>query len=293
MGYPISNETLTYYKNFLKKASPVTPSFHVVLGSGFGQALSGLSPEWILKDQILFSDIPNMISTTVADHKGSFVVYYNEKLNRAIQFQTGRIHGYEGHSAQTVVTPVMLARLAQIESFILTNAAGGLLPHMHAGDAMVITDHVNLTGQNPLIGTNPTSPLTQLEIGPRFTDMGNCYHKAWQSQIRKILNQLGHNTTEGVYLGLLGPSFETHAEVRLFASWGLGAVGMSTVWEAIALKHSGAKIAGISLISNLGAGLSSQSLNHEDIVQTCRLSAHTIVQSIDRFIKEVLTNEKN
>jgi purine-nucleoside phosphorylase len=196
----------------------------------------------------------------------------------------GRIHGYEGHSAKTVVQSVMLPRLCGVKNFILTNAAGGLLKNQVPGGAMIIEDHVNLTGQNPLIGPNPTD-FKGAEIGPRFPDMGNCYLPKWREALKIELQKNQVQVTQGTYLGLLGPNFETHAEIKLFASWGMGAVGMSTVWESIALKHSGANLAAISLISNLGAGLTDSPLDHESIVETCRLSAGKILNAILNFIE--------
>lgn len=280
----LNSDSLRAYDNFLKKIGASTPHVHVVLGSGFGEALITLNPEWNFMGEIGFSEIPGLVSSTVQDHKGAYRVYFNNRLNKTIQFQMGRIHGYEGHSSQTVIKPVLLPRLSGVSRFILTNAAGGLDKNMNPGDAMIITDHVNLTGHNPLIGENPKD-TNNTPLGPRFPDMGNCYSTQNKNSFKKSLLHTGCQVHEGVYLGLLGPSFETHAEVKLFASWGLGAVGMSTVWETITLKHSGAQVMGLSLISNLGAGLSAQALDHESIVETCRKSASQIVNGIVHFIE--------
>jgi len=279
----LSAKSLELYQERLKSKSLPLPDFHVVLGSGFGEALNSISSQWSLKDEIPFTEIPGLVGSTVKDHKGAYRIYQNSKNNKTIQVQMGRIHGYEGHSAKTVVQPVMLPRLCGVKNFILTNAAGGLLKSQVPGGAMIIQDHVNLTGQNPLIGPNPVH-FNGTELGPRFPDMGNCYLPDWSKALKAELIKNQVQVTEGIYLGLLGPSFETHAEVRLFANWGMGAVGMSTVWESIALKHSGANLAGISLISNLGAGLSNTPLDHESIVETCRHSASKILAAILNFI---------
>lgn len=281
----LTSASLTTYQSFLTNARLPLPDFHVVLGSGFGQALQQLSSDWQCQAEIAFTEIPGLVGSTVQDHKGSYQVWQNQKSKKTVQFQMGRIHGYEGHSAKTVITPVMLPRIAGVKHFILTNAAGGLLANMVPGEAMLITDHVNLTGQNPLIGHNPQD-LNHQDLGPRFPDMGNCYLSTWQNQLDQSLNQFKVRTSRGIYLGVLGPSFETHAEVKLFANWGMGAVGMSTVWEAIALKHSGAQLAGLSLISNLGAGLSPVSLDHETIVETCRQAAGNILKGLTHFIDQ-------
>src|SRR5262249_34664020 len=159
----------------------------------------------------------------------------------------------EGHEPSTVVQTVMVPRLSGVKSFVLTNAAGGLSLSMRPGDVMLIRDHVNLTGLNPLVGVNPQG-LDGRPLGPRFPDLARLYDREWRARLLRICAAEGLGTHEGVYLGLLGPSFETPAEIQLFSSWGLHAVGMSTVWEAIALAHSGARVAGLSLVSNLGSG---------------------------------------
>lgn len=264
------------------------PSLHVVLGSGFGQALEHLAPtEWAKVGEIGFAEIPGLTASTVQDHAGTYRVYRHTKSGKIVQFQMGRLHGYEGHPSRAVVNTVMIPRLLGVEKFVLTNAAGGLLPGMKPGDVMIIKDHVNLTGTNPLFGENPKHPNGQ-EIGPRFPDMGNTYQSEWRARLEPKLKAQGLGVHEGVYLGLMGPTFETHAEVRLFASWGMGSVGMSTVWEAIALKHSGAKLCGVSLISNLGAGLSDVQLDHTTILETCRNTASRVLTGLTQFAAEDL-----
>jgi len=283
----LTAKSLEIYQERLKSKSFPIPDFHIVLGSGFGEALSSISSNWSLQDEIQFTDIPGLIGSTIQDHKGTYQVFQDYRSKKVIQVQMGRLHGYEGHCAKTVVQPVMLPRLCGVKNFILTNAAGGLLKAQAPGGAMIIEDHVNLTGQNPLIGPNPMD-FNGLALGPRFPDMGNCYLPEWRKALQFELEKNQVCVTRGTYLGLLGPTFETHAEVKLFGSWGIGAVGMSTVWESIALKHSGASLAALSLISNLGAGLSNSPLDHDTIVKTCRLSAGRILNSIFAFIEKRL-----
>jgi purine-nucleoside phosphorylase len=282
----LCKESQNFYETQLHLEGISLPDFHIVLGSGFGEALKDLPPHWIFLKELNFNQIPGFVSSTVADHKGAYHLYRHEKTKQVVQIQLGRIHGYEGYHPKVVTQPVMLPRLCGVKKFILTNAAGGLLKNQNPGGAMIITDHVNLTGQNPLIGHNPTDFQGQ-DLGPRFPDMGQCYQPQWNQLLKKELLNNQVSVTEGIYLGLLGPSFETHAEVQLFASWGMGAVGMSTVWETIALKHSQAQIAGISLISNLGAGIGNTPLDHETIVETCRLSASSILKSILSFVEKL------
>lgn len=262
------------------------PSAHLVLGSGFGQALDALpASEWELKGDIPFGEVPGLFASTVPDHAGRYRVYLHRPTGKSVQFQMGRLHGYEGHPPRAIVQTVMIPRCCGIENFLLTNAAGGLDPKMNPGDVMVISDHVNMTGNNPLIGENPKWPDGR-ELGPRFPDMGNTYQPAWRESLRARLEKQNLRVHEGVYMGLMGPVFETHAEVRLYAQWGMKAVGMSTVWEAIVLKHAGAKLAGLSLISNLGAGLTDQHLDHFAILETCRKSAAQIIAGVGAFLQD-------
>lgn len=265
------------------------PKAHVVLGSGFGQALDVLpASKWTLKGEIPFHEIPGLVSSTVPDHAGRYRIYQHQRSGHTVQFQMGRLHGYEGHDPALVVLPVMIPRLCGVENFLLTNAAGGLDMSMKPGDAMVIEDHINMTGKNPLIGENPKSPDGR-ELGPRFPDMGNAYDGLWRKSLKSFIHKQGLGVHDGVYMGLLGPTFETHAEVKLYARWGISAVGMSTVWETISLRHSGARVAGLSLISNLGAGLSDQHLDHFVILETCRKSAAQIILGTSEFLEsEVL-----
>jgi purine-nucleoside phosphorylase len=284
----IEKKSVEQYQQSLRKLGSPLPTVHMVLGSGFGAAVDTLSSQtWELLGDIPFTDIPGLVQSTVQDHAGKYRLFKHRSTGKVVQFQMGRLHGYEGHETRAVVQTVMIPRVCGVENFLLTNAAGGLDRAMNSGDVMVIEDHVNLTGRNPLIGHNPVGPDGK-ELGPRFPDMGHCYRPEWRARLHTHLLAQGLGVHSGVYLGLLGPTFETHAEVRLYASWGMKAVGMSTVWETIALHHSGAKIAGLSLISNLGAGLSDQVLDHETILDTCRSSAAKILAGVNEFFTKDL-----
>ncbi len=268
---------------FQKWAKPFSPQAHVVLGSGFGAALDKIcaeNPRYQLRAQLSFTKIPGLPGSTVVDHAGAFRIVEDTKTGKNVVFQQGRIHGYEGHSPALAVWPVMLSRALGIDTFLLTNAAGGIARNFHPGDAMLIKDQVNMTGLNPLTGENPTNHLGSA-WGPRFPDMSQVYHATMTADLKLHLEKSKVRVQEGIYLGINGPSFETPSEVRLFSQWNMQAVGMSTVWEGIALKHSGAKIAGISLISNMACGIiEGQTLEHEDIVKTCRASAESIMNGI-------------
>lgn len=275
--------SLDVYQSFLKKNSLGTPDFHVVLGSGFGAALDSFP--WAPAGDLSFTELTDFPPSTVPDHAGKYR-FYRTPAGKVVCFQMGRLHGYEGHEASVVAGTVMLPRLAGVKNFLLTNASGGLAADYRPGDIMLIRDHVNLTGRNPLTGHNPTHPSGE-ELGPRFPDMGNLYDREWRTRLEKLLRAEGLRAHQGVYLGVTGPSFETPAEVQLFAAWGLHAVGMSTVWEAIALKHSGARLAGLALISNPGAGLvEGMALDHLEILKTCRASASRVLAAVRVFIEE-------
>ncbi len=271
------------YQSFLARHSLQLPILHVVLGSGFGTALSSFS--WRKVGDLSFTDFPGFPPSTVPDHAGSYRFY--EKDGRVVCFQMGRLHGYEGHSAAVVARTVMAPRLAGVKNFLLTNASGGLSPAFQPGDVMLIRDHVNLTGQNPLVGANPVDAQGK-ELGARFPDLCGLYDSEWRMRLGKFCRAQGLGVHEGNYLGVLGPSFETPAEVQLYGAWGMHAVGMSTVWEAIALKHSGARVVGLSLISNFGAGMSpGVALDHMQILETCRSSASRIMGAIEAFLGEL------
>jgi purine-nucleoside phosphorylase len=277
-------KAVSVFSEFLAQHKLAVPHAHVVLGSGYGAALDSFSWEHVA--DLPFKSLPGFHTSTVQDHAGKYRFYRRGK--HSLCFQMGRIHGYEGHHPSEVTMPVMVPRLAGVKNFVLTNAAGGLSMAMRPGDVMVIRDHVNFTGLNPLVGPNPVG-LTGAALGPRFPDLSRLYDREWRARIFKLCAQEGLGTHEGVYLGLLGPSFETPSEVQLFASWNLQAVGMSTVWEAISLAHSGARVAGLSLISNLGSGLGAGVLDHETILETCRASAAKIVSALRLSIEEELS----
>lgn len=291
-----TTEAVTKFREKLRNLGiEQIPDFHVVLGSGFGTALDQLSEDrpnaWITRGEISFAEIPTLSASTTPDHAGKYRVLKNEKTGKSVVVQMGRLHGYEGHAAKQVVQTVMIPRALGVEKFVLTNAAGSLTADYRPGEAMVIRDQVNFTGQNPLYGPNPTSPAG-VPFGPRFPDMSAIYDRTWRETLTAELTAAGTKTHEGVYIGVLGPSFETPAEVALFGRWNLHAVGMSTVWEAIALKHSGAKIAGLSLISNLGCGLGDgEVLDHLKILETCRISAVNIVHGLFNWIDRELNGK--
>lgn len=245
------------------------PALHLVLGSGLASTLNDGAkfPGWSEIGTLPFGEVEGLVSASAPGHKGAYKYYRHEKSGRTVCFQLGRLHGYEGLHPRDVVKTVMVPALAGTPKFLLTNASGALNSSFKVGALMVISDHVNMTGMSPLYGENPKHPVTQEPIGPRFPDMSMVYDIKMRERLAAALGRApgGLSVVQGTYLGLLGPAYETPAEVRLYAKWGLDAVGMSTVWEAMALRHAGKTLAGLSFISNMGCGLSDAPLNHEEV----------------------------
>jgi purine-nucleoside phosphorylase len=252
------------------------PDLHVVLGSGFSQALEGLLEARLLGKK-KFQEIPGLAEATVPGHRGEY--HYYELSGKIVCFQLGRLHGYEGIPASQAVRTVLGPFFSGCRNFCLTNAAGSLTPNFKVGSAMVIEDQVNMTGTSPLFGPNPVGPDGE-PYGPRFVDLSEAYDRHLRETLARALKTQGLSVHQGVYLGLLGPVFETPAEVRLFGEWGCGAVGMSTVWETIALKHAGARVVGVSLISNLGTGLAPGPIEHEKVLEEASRAAPKIVRGV-------------
>lgn len=274
--------SISIYSNFLKKKGIEAPSTHAVLGSGIGSSLvdEWIPSEWETLGELNFRELPAISSATAPGHAGIYRYYRQRKSGKILCLQIGRLHGYEGLTPEDATLSVMVPRLAGTKNFILTNAAGGLKLEWKVGSIMMIRDHVNFTGQNPLVGPVKTNP-SGVPIGPRFPDISKAWDREYTEQVRRELMTSGLETQEGIYLGVLGPSFETPAEVRLFSAWGMGTVGMSTVWEAIALAHSGARLSGFSLISNLGSGLNpGVVLDHFEILETSRIAARKIISAL-------------
>jgi purine-nucleoside phosphorylase len=237
----------------------------LVLGSGLAEFASSLGNAV----QLPFSEVPHWPVPRVMGHGANLVV--GDVGEVRIACLTGRVHLYEGWQPNDVVRPVRTLRHLGVERFVLTNAAGGIDAGLSPGDLMVLTDHLNLTGQSPLLGAH------EPELGPRFPDQTRVY----AAELRAALLAADQDLRQGVYAGLLGPSYETPAEVRMLRQAGAHAVGMSTVHEAMALNAMGAKVAGISLISNLAAGIADTPLSHDDVIESGRLAA-------DRFTRLLL-----
>jgi purine-nucleoside phosphorylase len=230
-----------------------------------GSALGGFADRCEAAISVPYEDVPHVRTPTAAGHAGQFVSGTVEGLE--VLVLSGRLHYYEGYALEDVTFPIRLVAALGIETVVLTNASGGVDPSFAAGDLMIIEDHVNLTGTNPLLGPNDD------RLGTRFPDMTNLYDPELRTILGEVADACGVAVRRGVYAGLSGPSYETPAEVRMLAVLGAHAVGMSTVPEAIVARHAGLRVAGISCITNAAAGHSGSPLSHTEVMATAARSA--------------------
>ena len=249
------NDTAQYIKARITEA----PSIGLILGSGLGDFADGLENRVVIP----FAEIPDFPQPTVEGHAGAFVI--GSCQGKTVVALQGRIHYYEGHPQQVITIPVRVMALLGVKQIVLTNACGGVNLNFAPGDLMLISDHINYSGSNPLIGPN----LDQ--FGPRFPDLSNVYTKELRTKIMKVAEKNGIALRQGVYVMYSGPNYETPAEIRMFRMMGADAVGMSTVPEAIVAAHCGMDVVGISCITNMAAGVLPQKLNHREVVETAAL----------------------
>jgi purine-nucleoside phosphorylase len=266
-------QKLTETVNFLKLKAKNKPRIGVILGSGLGHFVQHMQVE----ATIPFQDIPNFIPPTVEGHSGNLIFGKIEDVNLVVL--QGRLHYYEGHSMETVVFPARVMALLGIEILIVTNSAGGYGDGMNAGDFMIIQDHINLMGTNPLMGPNIK------ELGPRFPDMTEAYDAELINIAERIFRSQKTFFHRGIYVGVTGPTYETPSEIKMFKSLGGKAVGMSTVPEVIAANHLGIRVAAISCITNLAAGVSQNKLTHAEVTET----AKKVEQKFCAFLTEFVT----
>lgn len=243
---------------FLKQKTSFKPQIGLTLGSGLGSFVNEIQTELIIP----YNEIPHFMPTTVEGHQGNLI--FGKVGGKNIVALQGRNHFYEGHSMDTVVFPTRILALLGIEILLLTNSAGGLGDGMMAGDFMIIEDHINMTGTNPLMGPNIK------EFGPRFPDMSEAYDKRLVEKMEAVFKSKKIRFHKGVYGGLSGPTYETPAEVRFMKMIGCSAVGMSTVPESIAANHLGIRVAAVSCITNLAAGISKHKLTHQEVTETAK-----------------------
>ncbi|MFD1270105.1 purine-nucleoside phosphorylase [Paenibacillus motobuensis] len=256
MTMTLTKEMIVEAAGYISSVAKMKPEVGLILGSGLG----------ILADHIeqavsiSYADIPHFPQSTVEGHAGELLI--GQVQGKPVVMMKGRFHMYEGYGPELTAFPVRVMKELGVKTLLVTNAAGGVNTSFTPGDLMLISDHLNMTGKNPLIGANDD------ELGPRFPDMSQAYSRRLRELARSVADKLGFSLQEGVYAGLLGPSYETPAEIRMLRTLGADAVGMSTVSEVIVASHAGLEVLGISCISNMAAGILDQPLSHAEVMET-------------------------
>jgi len=259
----------------VRARSDLVPEVGIVLGSGLGALADDLEDAVAIP----FADLPGWPAATAPGHVGRLLI---GRLDRTpVVMLQGRLHVYEGNDPGLVIQPVLLFKKLGASVVVLTNAAGGVDPAFGPGTLMVISDHLNLTGRTPLLGPNAE------QIGPRFQDLT----EAWSPRLRAALHSAGEAEgvplAEGIYAGLLGPQYETPAEVRMLRTLGADAVGMSTVLECIAARWAGLEVCGVSLVTNAGAGYSGEPLSHDEVMAAGAEAGPRLARVIRRFVADL------
>jgi purine-nucleoside phosphorylase len=274
---PLYDRTSEASRYILAQAKGRTPRIAVVLGSGLGGVAEAVEDEI----EIPYSEIPHFVTSTVEGHEGKLITGSCGGVD--VVLMKGRVHFYEGYSMEEVTLPVRVFHLMGIRSLILTNAAGGVAPHLSTGSLMAITDHINLMGENPLRGPNDE------RFGPRFPDMTGVYTPSYIDAAHEVAREIGVVLLEGVYMGLRGPTYETPAEIRMMRKLGADAVGMSTVPEATVARHCGIRVLAISCITNVAAGLTTAEINHNEVMTVGKSAGKQLAELIVRVIPRIVS----
>lgn len=264
---------LTRAQEAVRARTDKTPRVGIVLGSGLGGFVDRVEGSVAID----YRDIPGLPTPHVAGHAGQLVL--GEISGASVACLSGRAHLYEGHAPQDVVFGARLLAELGCGAVLVTNAAGGIHARLVPGTLMLISDHINLTGRNPLVGFNDE------RLGPRFPDMSAAYDPELRVAAHAVAREQGITLEEGVYAGVLGPSYETPAEIRMLATLGADAVGMSTVLEVIALRHRGVRVGGLSCITNWAAGISPTPLDHAEVQRTADLVADRLTRLMEGWVQ--------
>lgn len=260
---------------YIRARVSIHPTVGLVLGSGLGGYADTLEDAV----RIPYSEIPNFPVPTIPGHAGALV--FGKKCGQEVVVLQGRIHYYEGLPQREITLPIRVLALLGVKTVVLTNACGGVNLDFKPGDLMLISDHINYSGANPLIGPNMD------EFGPRFPDMSDLYTASLREKIKENAQKAGILLREGVYAMYSGPSFETPAEIRMFRFMGADTVGMSTVPEAIVAGHSGMQVVGVSCITNMAAGILPVKLTHEEVTETANRVKQVFQKLIDLIVETV------
>lgn len=266
-------------KRLIESRTSLRPSIGVVLGSGLG----ALADELTDRTDIPYEEIPGWPRSSTVGHVGRLIA---GKLGDVeVVVMAGRAHLYEGNTPQQVTYGVRVLRSMGVRCMIFTNAAGGINLSLERGGLVLISDHINLQGSNPLVGPNDDS------LGPRFPDMSEAYSRAYREIAKEVAAELCIPMSEGVYAAVLGPSFETPAEIRFLRAIGADVVGMSTVLEVIMANYLGMKAVGISCVTNMAAGILPQKLTHEEVLETGAMVHDTLLRFLRKLIPRLVAGE--
>lgn len=260
---------------YIRSRTTAEPSVGMILGSGLGDFADTLEDRLVIP----FTDIPDFPAATVPGHTGSFV--FGTKHGKSVVCLQGRLHYYEGHPMDVLTMPVRIMANLGVKLLVLTNAAGGVNKEYRPGDLMLITDHINFSGMNPLIGAHEAS------LGPRFPDVTDLYSADLRLKVKLAAVEAGIGLRLGVYMMFSGPSYETPAEIRMARILGADAVGMSTVPEAIVAAQCAVKVLGISCITNLAAGVSPNKLSHQEVMETAAMAHDKFHSLVDLILKTI------
>lgn len=261
--------------NYIKSKTKYSPTIGLILGTGLGSLADQIENAEYYK----YIDIPNFPVPTVDGHEGTLII--GKLYGKEVIAMKGRCHYYEGHSMQKLTLPVRLMKRLGVDTLVVTNCAGQAKPSILPGDLILINNHLNLSGNNPLIGENLD------EFGPRFPDLGHPYDKALRSKIKDIANRLNIDLKEGVYAMFSGPSYETSAETLMAATLGADTIGMSTVPEVIVANHCNMKVVGFSGVPCMASAFSDEILTHEEILEAFESISNKCTTIVNQFLKEI------
>ena len=268
-------EHVTAAVDFIRAQSTEEPTIGVILGSGLGS----FAAELIETITIPFSSIPHFPQSTVIGHSGNLIL--GRIGGVSVVVMQGRVHAYEGYSTAEVTFPIRVLGMLGVRTLVVTNAAGGVNPGLGAGTLVGISDHINLTGYNAVAGVNEPRFATRPGTAERFFDMTFAYSRHLRALAQDAATRLGFSLPEGVYLAVLGPSFETPAEIRAFQTLGADLVGMSTIHEVVVARHMGIEVLGFSLVTNAAAGVTLEQIDHSDVLEVGR--------QVEKRFKDLLT----
>ncbi|HEX2917311.1 MAG TPA: purine-nucleoside phosphorylase [Edaphobacter sp.] len=263
---------------YIRSVARLQPHLGLILGSGLGDFADHVQNAAVIP----YSDIPNFPISTVPGHSGRLVL--GEVGGVSVIVMQGRVHAYEGYSMAEVTFPTRVLGMLGVQRLIVTNAAGGINSHYSQGAIVAISDHINFTGRNAVAGPN------EARFGPRFFDMTHAYSPRLRTLARDEAQKQGWTLDEGVYIAVLGPSYETPAEIRAFRTLGADLVGMSTVHEVIAARHMGIEVLGLSVVTNMAAGVVGQAINHEEVMETGRRIAGQFTNLLTALIPQLASD---